>query len=172
MFNREGKSVKVIINEISNPSVIIQPKSIIGLIPLNTNDKKAQIVVKTVYKIGGIIFLLAKIIASPFDKSGNSFLNCKNLTVTWIFIAMFNINIKAMKFDEITVTFQPIKPKKPIIIITDVAQPSKGMITHLIFLKINQRVKIMNKNTPTPNTIISFLIKLIMSLAIIGIPPK
>ena len=31
-----------------NPIVIIHPKSIIGLIPLNIKDKKAQIVVKTV----------------------------------------------------------------------------------------------------------------------------
>ena len=35
-------------NETINPKVIIQPKSIIGLIPLKTKDKKAQIVVRTV----------------------------------------------------------------------------------------------------------------------------
>ena len=35
-------------NEVINPKVIIQPKSIIGFIPLKTKDKKAHIVVKTV----------------------------------------------------------------------------------------------------------------------------
>ena len=34
--------------ETINPIVIIQPKSMIGLIPLNIKDKKAQIVVSTV----------------------------------------------------------------------------------------------------------------------------
>ena len=44
-----GLSLKnVTINDTIKPNVIIQPKSIIGFIPLKTNDKKAQIVVKTV----------------------------------------------------------------------------------------------------------------------------
>ena len=85
---------------------------------------------------------------------------------------MFSISISAIKFDEITVTFQPRKPKRPVIIITEVAQPSKGIITHLIFLKINHKVKIMKRNTPHPNTVISFLIKVIISSAIIGTPPR
>ena len=65
-----------------------------------------------------------------------------------------------------------MKPSKPTMKITEVAQPSNGIITNLIFLKINQSVNIIKTKTPTPNTIISFLIKLIISLAIIGIPPK
>ena len=80
--------------------------------------------------------------------------------------------MRAIKFDEITVTFHPINPNKPIIIITEVEQPNNGIITHLIFLKINQRVMIIKIKTPKPNTIMSLLIKLIMSSAIIGIPPK
>ena len=48
IFNKEGSNKNVTSNEIINPKVIIQPKSIIGFIPLNTKDKKAQIVVKTV----------------------------------------------------------------------------------------------------------------------------
>ena len=47
-FNKHGRSRKVTTNEIINPKVIIQPKSIIGLMPLKIKDKKAQIVVKTV----------------------------------------------------------------------------------------------------------------------------
>ena len=48
ILNSDGNNKKVINKETVNPKVIIQPKSIIGLIPLNTKDKKAQIVVKTV----------------------------------------------------------------------------------------------------------------------------
>ena len=48
-------------------------------------------------------------------------------------IAILSISIKAIKFDEITVTFQPISPNKPIITTTDVAQPINGIITHFIF---------------------------------------
>ena len=43
-----GNKVKVIDIETTKPTVIIQPKSIIGLIPLNIRDKNAQIVVSTV----------------------------------------------------------------------------------------------------------------------------
>ena len=63
-----------------------------------------------------------------------------------------------MKFDEITVTFHPINPNNPIIIITEVAQPNNGITTHFKFLKINHRVKTIKKNTPIPNTTMSLLI--------------
>ena len=44
---KAGKNRKVENNEKIKPIVIIQPKSITGLISLNTSDKKAQIVVRT-----------------------------------------------------------------------------------------------------------------------------
>ena len=47
-LRRVGRRVKVIINEVIKPKVIIQPKSIIGLIPLKIKDKNANTVVKTV----------------------------------------------------------------------------------------------------------------------------
>ena len=47
-FSKEGNNKNVTSNEIINPKVIIHPKSIIGLIPLKTKDKKAHIVAKTV----------------------------------------------------------------------------------------------------------------------------
>ena len=47
-FIRDGSSVKVIIKDVIKPSVIIQPKSMIGFIPLKIKDKNAMIVVKTV----------------------------------------------------------------------------------------------------------------------------
>ena len=48
IFKIDGSKVKVIIKETKRPKVIIQPKSIIGFMPLNISDKKAHIVVKTV----------------------------------------------------------------------------------------------------------------------------
>ena len=60
-FNKVGRSVKVIINEVINPKVIIQPKSMIGFISLKIKDKKAITVVRTVYKIGQNILLVVKV---------------------------------------------------------------------------------------------------------------
>ena len=47
-FRIVGNKVKVTVKDVNNPRVIIQPKSITGLISLNINDKNAHIVVKTV----------------------------------------------------------------------------------------------------------------------------
>ena len=55
---------------------------------------------------------------------------------------------------------------------TEKKQLNKGTITQIKLLKINQRVAIIKRNTPNPKTIISFFIKVIMSSAIIGIPPR
>ena len=48
IFNKHGKRRNVTNKETINPKVIIQPKSIIGFIPLKIKDRNAQIVVKTV----------------------------------------------------------------------------------------------------------------------------
>ena len=48
ILRRDGRRVNEIINDVNKPKVIIQPKSIIGLISLTTNERKAKIVVKTV----------------------------------------------------------------------------------------------------------------------------
>ena len=61
-------------------------------------------------------------------------------------------------FDEITVTFQPSNPNRPIIIITEVAHPSNGITTHFRFLKINHKVNMIKIKTPIPKTTISLLI--------------
>ena len=39
IFKRQGKSRKVTIKETINPNVIIQPKSMIGFMPLKIKDK-------------------------------------------------------------------------------------------------------------------------------------
>ena len=47
-FKVAGNNVNVTVKEVIRPSVIIHPKSMMGLISLKIRDKKAQIVVKTV----------------------------------------------------------------------------------------------------------------------------
>ena len=87
-------------------------------------------------------------------------------------MAIVNMSINAIKFEEITVTFQPRIPSKPIIITTENKQLLIGTIIQIIFLKTNHKVVTMNKRTPKPKTTISLLMKVIMSSAIIGSPPK
>ena len=53
-----------------------------------------------------------------------------------MFIAIVRINIKAIKFDDITVTFQPTKPKKPIIMKTEKKQLNNGIATQIILLTL------------------------------------
>ena len=48
MLRATGSKVKVTDIETNRPTVIIQPKSIIGFIPLKIKDKKAHMVVSTV----------------------------------------------------------------------------------------------------------------------------
>ena len=67
-----------------------------------------------------------------------------------MFIAIVKININAIKLEDMTVTFQPTKPRNPIIIKTEKKQLSNGMNTHTMLLKTNQSVATINKNTPTP----------------------
>ena len=90
----------------------------------------------------------------------------------WIFIAIVKININAIKFDDITVTFQPRIPKRPVIINTEKKQLLIGTIIQINFLNTNQSVAIINNKTPTPKTTISFFMNVIISSAIIGMPPK
>tara|TARA_B100001094_G_C17426958_1_gene437293 strand:+ start:286 stop:492 length:207 start_codon:yes stop_codon:yes gene_type:complete len=67
--------VKVIMNDVIKPKVIIHPKSIIGFISLKIKDKNANTVVKTVYKIGQNILLVVKEIISKLFLAGKSFLS-------------------------------------------------------------------------------------------------
>ena len=78
-FNNVGSKVKVTIKDVNKPNVIIQPKSIIGFISLKINDKKAQIVVRTVYAIGQNIFEVVINIISKFLRLELFFLFVENV---------------------------------------------------------------------------------------------
>merc|ERR1711969_136012 len=119
-----------------------------GLMPLNIRERKAHIVVSTVYNMGQNIFFEVQSIASLFEIFGFSFLNCKYRTLICIFIAIVKISIRAIKFEDITVTFQPTNPSKPTIIRTEKKQLKRGINTHSKFLKTNQSVQTIKRNTP------------------------
>ena len=55
-------------------------------------------------------------------------------------MAIVKINMRAIKFDEITVTFQPSMPSKPVIITTEKKQLLIGTIIQISFLKSQLRV--------------------------------
>tara|TARA_B110000495_G_C22638794_1_gene379415 strand:+ start:360 stop:644 length:285 start_codon:yes stop_codon:yes gene_type:complete len=82
------------------------------------------------------------------------------------------ININEIKFDEIAVISQLKNPIKPVIVNTEYVVVIKGINTHLKSLYIRCKTIIINKITAKLKTKISFFIKLIVSLAIISIPPK
>ena len=75
-----------------------------------------------------------------------------------MFIAIVRISIKAIKFEDMTVTFQPINPSKPIIMRTEKKQLKSGINTHNKLLNTNHNVHTIKIKTPAPNTIISFFI--------------
>ena len=52
-----------------------------------------------------------------------------------------------MKFDDITVTSQPNRPKTPAVEITDIKQTIKGRIIHRICLKMYHKINIKIKNS-------------------------
>ena len=62
-----------------------------------------------------------------------------------MFIAIVKINIKAMKFEEMTVTFHPNRPSIPIIITTEKKQLLIGTIIQINFRKTNHKVATINK---------------------------
>ena len=66
LLNKDGKSTNVTKKDTIKPSVIIQPKSIIGFILLKIKDRNAQIVVNAVYNIGRTIFSHVINTAFPF----------------------------------------------------------------------------------------------------------
>ena len=73
IFDKQGESGFRIIESQTLEELSINPKSIIGFISLNTRDKKANIVVKAVYKIGQNILLVVKEIILNLFNFGNCF---------------------------------------------------------------------------------------------------
>ena len=73
-------------------------------------------------------------------------------------MAIVNINISAMKFDDITVTFHPRIPSRPVITMTENKQHEIGTTIQTNFLNTYHNVPIIKIKTPKPKITISFLI--------------
>ena len=91
-----------------------------------------------------------------------------------MFIDSVRINIKEIKFDDMTVTFQSRYPRSPTINRTAYKQLIIGAITQIIFLNIMIKVTNMNIRTPKPKLIRSLLDwkVTVISSVIMGIPPS
>ena len=77
-----------------------------------------------------------------------------------------------MKLEEITVTLQSINPKKPTITMTVMMQQLMGNTTHRFFLKNRLSIRTRKAMTPRPKVFRSCLMKPIISVVIMGIPPR
>ena len=77
-----------------------------------------------------------------------------------------------MKFEETTVTLQSIQPRNPITKTAIKALETKGIATQRNFLKIILKVITNIISTPRAKYWRSLFMKLIMSEAIIAVPPR
>ena len=82
------------------------------------------------------------------------------------------ISIRAKKFDEIMVIFQPIKPRNPIIRRPENRQFTSGKIIQRSSRKSIVKTITKKRKTPKPKTIRSLLMKPIISSTIMGNPPR
>ncbi|MBA7683496.1 hypothetical protein ES703_91865 [subsurface metagenome] len=82
------------------------------------------------------------------------------------------ISCKEMKLEDMTVTSQPNHPNRPIMQTAETTQQSIGSNIQRIALKIINSIRIRKSRTPRPKTFKSFLMKVIMSSAIILTPPR
>ena len=89
-----------------------------------------------------------------------------------MFIEIDKINIKDEKLEDMAVTSICIYDIIPKITKTEYAELNKQIITNLMSLNIKNKTKIIIRVTKKLNIIMSFLTKLITSLAINSTPPR
>ena len=171
-INRAGKSRNVITRERVIPALIIQPKVITGRISQSSSEPNPAIVVSAAYRQGLSIKETASRISFRCSASGLLKWSSRYRTIRWMVIAMVKISCKDIKLEDITVTSQPNNPSSPIIEIAEKAQQRMGKKIQRIFLKTTLKATTRRNNTPRPNVLRSFLIKLIRSSAIMLIPPR
>ena len=104
--------------------------------------------------------------------SGLSCWNSRYRTMRCTAMAKVMINCSDIKFDDITVTSQPKTPKTPIMAMTDKKQQSMGSTIHRRRLKMMPNIPTSRINTPVPKILRSLLIKVIISSAIMVMPPR
>ena len=85
---------------------------------------------------------------------------------------MVRISVRAMKFDEMTVRCQPTCPSRPRISVVQKPQVMTGVSTQRSSRNIYPSMPIASTSAPMPKITISLRTKVIMSSAIIEIPPR
>ena len=98
--------------------------------------------------------------------------NSRYRTIKWIVIAIVIISCMEMKFEEITVTSQPKRPRNPLVVITEKLHVITGSKIQRNCLNITQSVRIKKTKTALPKTCRSLLMKVIKSSATILAPPR
>ena len=68
----EGNRVKAVVNVTASPMLIIHPKSMTGLMSLNTSEPKPMMVVSAVYRHGHTILRTVVATRSWWESSGKS----------------------------------------------------------------------------------------------------
>ena len=85
---------------------------------------------------------------------------------------MVRMSISETKLEEMTVTRHPINPSSPNMTVIAKTQLHRGNATKRNWRKMQDSISTRKMNTPAPNTARSFLMKVIMSSAIIDTPPR
>ncbi len=85
---------------------------------------------------------------------------------------MVRMRSSAIKFEEITLIFQSMRPRILAVKTVVINALASGSNTNQIFRKNRYNIRQNTSATPTPKTARSDLMKDIMSLAIIEAPPK
>ena len=85
---------------------------------------------------------------------------------------MVMINCREMKLVDMTVTCQRSHPNRPIMAIAETMQHSIGKQIQRTPWKMMPNVRASATTPPTPNTFRSLLMKVIMSSAIMLVPPR
>ena len=166
----DGKNENVEMKAIEIPNAIIFPNSITGFMSPINKDKNATAVVMAAKKHGVIISFIA--FTKTSLKSGLSFFNSLIFTKTCTVKDIVRINKRAIKFDETTLIFQFIKPRKPEVTNTVKKAFNIGKTTNQIFPKNIYSIIAKIKATQLPNRTRSLLINSIISVAIIEGPPR
>jgi hypothetical protein len=143
-----------------------------GFIPLVYRVAKANIDVKAANRQGLYILFIVSIIASLTVIVSLFKRNCLYLTTIWTVMDKDRISINIIKFDEITVTFQPNIDTQPIIAISEAKQLEMHVSIHNGFLKTIYRTIKIKISAPMPKIMISFRTNVIVSSAIIETPPR
>ena len=126
---RAGNSTNVSSKAKATAQTIISPKSMTGRISANIIEAKATMVVSAVNNDGLNLLASVSSISARADASGALTCSSRCRTTRCTISDRVRINTSEMKFDDTTVTGQPMKPRNPTMPATTPAQIRLGTTT-------------------------------------------